>query len=159
MASALSLVLVALVPLFPKPGDFAMLALAFVVHTLATVMAAGRIEVWDWGIRSRDIVKVRDYPWREISDITPGMRVEVVDHQGNVSRCWAVQRADLAVRLGHESRVDRVVREIRSLRAEYDDGSAPDAVGVTTRTRRRLTARERILIGGMLALVMIVQLG
>lgn len=111
------------------------------------LIGGGRIDVTRDGVRSRNVITERRYPWPSIETFEARMCVCVADSGGVLTPLWAVQRAKIAAMTGRRSRVDRVVEDLEAFRRQM--AVAPDP-GVRPTTRVvRLTRWEWAQIVGV----------
>lgn len=119
---------------------------ATVLYTFLMLVGAGRIDAYECGVRVRDIFRERIYPWGSTSSFDSKMRVVVVDSRGRRASCWAVQRGNLGAAVGKESRVDRVVSELKEVHGKIDVEADPDVVPVVSAVRLTLWEWVQIMI-------------
>lgn len=94
-------------------------AIAWAVMAAGALFGGGRIEVRKDGIRSRNILTERWYPWAAIAGFETTARVTVLHADGGRSNCWAVQRGNLELDTDRESRVDLVAAELDVFRRDF----------------------------------------
>lgn len=108
------------------------LAVTWAFFAFAILNCGGVIEVSANGVRARNIISERWYPWESIDRFEATDRVEIVQANGATSRCWAVQRANISSMLNRESRVDVVVDQLNNARRTIGC-AANSATGSTLR--------------------------